>query len=259
LKTQRAALLSLLSPIRKLPNETLSRIFKHVCEENLLQCNPWLEEEDNPPTDITSPVITHLPAMAVGSVCSRWRALALSSPSLWENLAVETHTAGWGDGENFKGFTDAVKLYLQRSGDLPLRLALTIYGFFISKAVPGLEHLTQHAYGWKTFKFRGIETLFNYRMSERHFPSLVDLDICRHSALYLSCFYDCPKLVSLSLSGHVRPRPETDLMDPVSIVYHSQISLKLKITSSLPLSEKSRVGLYELCRSGRGRHTGAMA
>ncbi|KAF9060537.1 hypothetical protein BDP27DRAFT_1370452 [Rhodocollybia butyracea] len=66
IETQRTKLLSLLSPMRKLPIETLLHIFHHVCEQNLLQCYPW-EEEKNPPTNITSPVITYLPTMAISS------------------------------------------------------------------------------------------------------------------------------------------------------------------------------------------------
>ncbi|KAF9060535.1 hypothetical protein BDP27DRAFT_1370451 [Rhodocollybia butyracea] len=83
LETQRAKLLSLLSPMRKLPNETLLHIFQDVCEGNLLQCYPWriekgdeddededegiLDAELQPSTKITSPVITYLPTMAISS------------------------------------------------------------------------------------------------------------------------------------------------------------------------------------------------
>ncbi|KAF9061618.1 hypothetical protein BDP27DRAFT_325649 [Rhodocollybia butyracea] len=95
LERQRDILASLLSPIRKLPNETLFRIFQYTCEENLLQSYPWLGSRWQSPTKLTSPVITYLPSMAISSVCSRWRALALSSPSLWTNLAVRRTLCPW--------------------------------------------------------------------------------------------------------------------------------------------------------------------
>ncbi|KAF9061633.1 hypothetical protein BDP27DRAFT_1485852 [Rhodocollybia butyracea] len=80
LETQRTKLLSLLSPMRKLPNETLLHIFQDVCQKNLLQCYPWTmeeeeeeEEEENltsdlePPTKMKSPILTYLPSMAISS------------------------------------------------------------------------------------------------------------------------------------------------------------------------------------------------
>ncbi|KAF9060529.1 hypothetical protein BDP27DRAFT_1272992, partial [Rhodocollybia butyracea] len=124
LERQRDMLSSLLSPMRKLPNETLSHIFQYVCEENLIQCYPW--PGSRPPTEMTSPVITYLPSMAIGSVCSRWRALVLSSPSLWANITVNTHNMSLDEAQNLVSFVDTVTRYLSRSGDSPLKLALTI-------------------------------------------------------------------------------------------------------------------------------------
>ncbi|KIK54721.1 hypothetical protein GYMLUDRAFT_206192, partial [Collybiopsis luxurians FD-317 M1] len=43
LKVHKMKLRSLLSPVRKIPNETLSRIVEYVCEENLFQDYPWPE------------------------------------------------------------------------------------------------------------------------------------------------------------------------------------------------------------------------
>ncbi|KAF9060528.1 hypothetical protein BDP27DRAFT_1407069 [Rhodocollybia butyracea] len=201
LEKQRAKLLSLISPMRKLPNEVLLCLFQHVCEENLLQCYPWPFRQ-KPPTEITSPVITYLPSMAISSVCSRWRELALSSPSLWANLVVETHTL---ESETSVGFADTVIRYLERSDGLPLRLKLAICGSANATEISSLIHLAQHAWRWKTLKYRGHYSLTGYGMpSEVRFPLLAELDIT--DSKELGHFEDCLRLRALS-TWAVRPIP----------------------------------------------------
>ncbi|KAF9059121.1 hypothetical protein BDP27DRAFT_1431810 [Rhodocollybia butyracea] len=94
--------------MRKLPAETLLLIFQDVCETNNLKCYPWgLEgefENRGPAIEMTSPVICDLPAMAISSVCSCWRNLALSSPSLWANIRVEMYTTSLDEDELFETF-----------------------------------------------------------------------------------------------------------------------------------------------------------
>ncbi|KAF9060844.1 hypothetical protein BDP27DRAFT_1429607 [Rhodocollybia butyracea] len=209
LETQRAKLCALLSPTRKLPNETLLRIFEHVCDENLLQCYPWLWHKP-PFTKITSPVIDYLPTMAISSVCSRWRTLALSSPSLWANLAVETYATTLDKAETFFGFTDVVIRYLERSGNSPLTLTLTIHGLSDSPSAKAasLIHLTQHTWRWKTFKYRGNHSLTRYNLPfSLRFPLLVKLDITKLKEL--GRFEHCSRLHALSAPWHAGPSPRT--------------------------------------------------
>ncbi|KAF9059858.1 hypothetical protein BDP27DRAFT_443246 [Rhodocollybia butyracea] len=183
LESQRAKLHSLLSPMRKLPNETLLRILQCVCENNLIQAYPW-DSDRAPPTKFTSPVITSLPTMTISSVCSRWRALALASPSLWANLAVEIYTTTKDKSKALVGFIDTVNRYLARSGDWPLTLALTVLGSPCQPSIaegvefPSLVHLMQHARRWKSLKYRGDHSITRYKiLSQLHFPLLAKLNI----------------------------------------------------------------------------------
>ncbi|KAF9060843.1 hypothetical protein BDP27DRAFT_1429606 [Rhodocollybia butyracea] len=219
LKTQRAALLSLLSPMRRLPNETLLRIFEHACDINLLQCYPWMSSDNRPPTDLTSPAITYLPAMAISSVCNRWRTLALSLPGLWANLKVEIHTISGCEAEYPADFVDTVTRHLERSGDWPLRLDLDIQGDIpgnCEAGFPSLTQLTRHAWHWKMFKYLGDSPLNWYRiLSELRFPLLEELDIVRNfSSDELDRFEHCPKLRAISASW---------LKDPTSRVLYNQL------------------------------------
>ncbi|KAF9061637.1 hypothetical protein BDP27DRAFT_1452156 [Rhodocollybia butyracea] len=205
-ETQRTTLLSLLSPIRNLPNETLLHIFQDVCENNVLQCYPWQLEDDEPPTDLRFPVITYLPTMAISSVCSRWRGIALSSPDLWTNLTVETHTTFLDEDQIFHvfaGFIATVCRYLERSRDWPLRLELTIYGSCTAE-VPCLDLLTRHASRWKMLKYSGSHYLTDYHVpSHLHFSLLADLNILRSTGL--GHFEHFPRLCALSTFAATRP------------------------------------------------------
>ncbi|KAE9390313.1 hypothetical protein BT96DRAFT_833590, partial [Gymnopus androsaceus JB14] len=67
LKSYAEKLTTLLSPIRRLPNEILSRIFMFYCKEN----------------DLTSRYPGGAAALTISAVCTRWRELAISQPVLW--------------------------------------------------------------------------------------------------------------------------------------------------------------------------------
>ncbi|KAF9066392.1 hypothetical protein BDP27DRAFT_1330676 [Rhodocollybia butyracea] len=245
LKTQRATLLSSLSPMRKLPNEILLRIFQQVCDENLLQCYPWLVEED-PPTSITSPVITYLPTMAISSVCSRWRALALSSPSLWAGLKLEICTTTVFQSKTLTGFADTVTRYLDRSGDWPLKISLGITGLPIG-GVPSLIHLKEHAWHWKTFRYEGDFSLLGYGLLyEMCFPILGELDIpWITTSDELDLFEQCPRLHALSASWPEGPTSSVpyNQLDYLNLGQQSTITDLVQALHSCPSLKCLEAGL----------------
>ncbi|KAF9071267.1 hypothetical protein BDP27DRAFT_1419300 [Rhodocollybia butyracea] len=61
---------SLLSPIRRVPDEILCQIFLHCCAENDLRYRKPGE------------------ALALSSVCTRFRELVISYPALWSDLKI---------------------------------------------------------------------------------------------------------------------------------------------------------------------------
>ncbi|KAJ8075520.1 hypothetical protein PM082_021150 [Marasmius tenuissimus] len=67
---EREKFASLLSPIHRMPSETLLEIFGYCCEQNLLS-------EEKIPV-----------ASAISMVCSRWRNVTVSSPRLWSSIKV---------------------------------------------------------------------------------------------------------------------------------------------------------------------------
>ncbi|KAE9393602.1 hypothetical protein BT96DRAFT_761248, partial [Gymnopus androsaceus JB14] len=65
---------ALLSPFRKVPDEILQRVFDECCNMNHFVV-------DNPSK--TRGDIRQIPALALSTVCSRWRRNGLAMPNIW--------------------------------------------------------------------------------------------------------------------------------------------------------------------------------
>ncbi|KAE9384624.1 hypothetical protein BT96DRAFT_791463, partial [Gymnopus androsaceus JB14] len=72
LEEYKASLRFLVSPIRKLPNETTLCIFDYACDMN----------------ELTSKKLETMPTLAISMVCSRWRDLTKAYPILWSRLRI---------------------------------------------------------------------------------------------------------------------------------------------------------------------------
>ncbi|KAF9072207.1 hypothetical protein BDP27DRAFT_1418359 [Rhodocollybia butyracea] len=214
LETQRAKLRSLLSPMRKLSNEILLHIFK-------LATMHW--------THISS---HHLPPYNGNQLSMlRWRALALSSPSLWANISVEMPTPPPDERKPLVGFIRTVARYLERSDDSPLKLMLYIQGVPHEEMQALISSLTQHVHRWETFTYSGHYPLRRHSSwCGSHLPLLAELELDidtseqddELSGFDLHCFKDAPRLCAL-----------TTTEVPTSMVpYHQLRHLKLRNSNS---------------------------
>jgi len=84
---------SLSAPIRRLPLEIVQSIFKFVCSAEghilLVKPDPDQSEYDaDNGTDIEPELVTRIPPLRLSHVCSAWRSLSLSTPSLWSTMQV---------------------------------------------------------------------------------------------------------------------------------------------------------------------------
>ncbi|KAF9033784.1 hypothetical protein BDP27DRAFT_1409750 [Rhodocollybia butyracea] len=200
LEAQRAKLLSLISRCGSCQMKFCCASSSTYVKKNLLQCYPWPFRQKLPPKSHLPSSLTFFDGHQLRMF--RWRELALSSPSLWANLVVETHTL---ESETSVGFADTVIRYLKRSDGLPLRLKLAICGSANATEISSLIHLAQHAWRWKNAEVSGHYSLTGYGMpSEVRFPLLAELDIT--DSKELGHFEDGLRLRALS-TWAVRPIP----------------------------------------------------
>ncbi|KAF9072049.1 hypothetical protein BDP27DRAFT_1320996 [Rhodocollybia butyracea] len=166
LKKHAVGLRSLISPIRKVPNEILLRIFDYACTRNLLQEFPWSKDFKFPPSNPIVDPLKHLPAMSISSVCTRWRSVALSSSAIWSRICLELST------ENSRlpniqlvlsGFLATVELHLHRSGKCPLTIELDISGSIdlgeniIPRRLLAFDLICNHP--WCSFQIDGNQSI----------------------------------------------------------------------------------------------------
>ncbi|KAJ4491426.1 hypothetical protein C8J55DRAFT_449966 [Lentinula edodes] len=218
IETQRARVIdhkielrSLLSPIRKLPNEILGIIFDFACNQNLL-----CDSEDK------YSAIRVLPALAISAVSFRWRHLALSSSRLWSTLNLKFSVAAI-----TAEFMLKLKLYLERSGNSPLFLDVKIKGFpDDNSSLPVMDLLVQHSKRWKTFTVNGqwlLTSCYALLHPRQHFPILTALstDGDFHQE-ELDIFEDSPQLCSV----------RTTVLPPSRLPSHQLTHVEITVPSS---------------------------
>ncbi|KAJ3994444.1 hypothetical protein F5050DRAFT_515951 [Lentinula boryana] len=181
----KTCLYSLMSPIRKLPNELTLRIFDYACGLN----------------NLTSGQLKTMPALAISSVCSHWRNLAKASPQLWSRMRINLtvmHT-------DHLGF-DLLQMYLDSSQQYPL--SFEILGDKLETLEPrqAMVCATVGACSdrWKELAV-SQPTFFKVLTAQNptHFPMLEELSISSFAFRLsgsLDRFQDSPKLRSLSIS-----------------------------------------------------------
>lgn len=118
--------LSLLSPVRKLPDELLREIFGHLC--------------------YGATVTRRLPAhFRLSMVCARWRRIMLTSSTLWSDFTILCHP-------DFR--LSVLDSFLERSGQSPLtfrvRLDTRLHGthYTLEFLLPVFSRLAAHCARW---------------------------------------------------------------------------------------------------------------
>ncbi|KAJ7587180.1 hypothetical protein C8J56DRAFT_92611 [Mycena floridula] len=120
---------SSMPPIRRLPLELLVLIFSFFCTVDFWDCEPF-ESKSN---SMAGSLFREL--FIIATVCSYWRSIALSTPSLWSTIMLggrskekwreDCEAAGLAFSENVFGVA------LERSGQHPLKLWIECFeGFY---------------------------------------------------------------------------------------------------------------------------------
>ncbi|KAJ7646501.1 hypothetical protein FB45DRAFT_1098284 [Roridomyces roridus] len=127
---------SILSPLRRLPNELLAEIFTMVIRDTLRFDNnvprPWSQ-----------------PPWTLARVCRRWTAVALGTSSLWSRVLLHLNLIGLGEGA-----VTMTQLLHQRSGSAPLMVSIHDD---CDKETRGVLNLAfTHCERWKHVRLSGL-------------------------------------------------------------------------------------------------------
>ncbi|KAJ7812044.1 hypothetical protein B0H14DRAFT_3753981 [Mycena olivaceomarginata] len=181
-----------LSPLRRMPVEIISLIFKFAAPFRSSVMNfqegPW----------------------TLSAVCSRWRNIALSQPSLWTDFAlnfVESPYTAWRR-------LPLVEAHLERSQKLPL--SITFFPHYETACMeaeqPLLDLLAAHCDRWETVELCGSTLLYDTLIGSIYgrLPILrkLVLRICSQfdgldpePADISDLFADCPALEEVTING----------------------------------------------------------
>ncbi|KAE9389971.1 hypothetical protein BT96DRAFT_980509 [Gymnopus androsaceus JB14] len=134
LQSHRTSISFLLSPIHRLPNELLTRIFTLACEKNVLNSDPGFRDGV---------------ALRIAGVSFRWRVLAIACSEIWSSIVIQLHD-GTEPEEVRLQLEHQLDIYLERSKDQ--RLTLEIYVGVPWRQVvhdPLITKLVQHSARWQ--------------------------------------------------------------------------------------------------------------
>lgn len=102
---------ALISPVRKIPDEILQRIFDDSCDMNTVTEQP----PNMPPCK--------RPAMALSGVCSRWRRNALSLHAIWSRISV---VCGQMTLPQVEHNSNLINIFLDRALHHPLTIVIKV-------------------------------------------------------------------------------------------------------------------------------------
>ncbi|KIK59144.1 hypothetical protein GYMLUDRAFT_117023, partial [Collybiopsis luxurians FD-317 M1] len=108
---------SLLSPIRKVPEEILQHIFDDCCDVNYFVVS-------NTPSE--AEFLRGKPAMILSNVCTRWRENAIAMPSIWARISFEWNCYTTIDDHDASKYEHLLSNFLSRSLRRPLTIDLTL-------------------------------------------------------------------------------------------------------------------------------------
>jgi hypothetical protein len=182
------------SPLRRIPAELISLIFTFASARKFMgtylintEAGPWV----------------------LSAVCSRWRNIALSQPSLWTCISLDFTDDG-PDSPYAAGILPIVRAHLERSQQFPLDI--TFHPFFETHCTKMeqcvLDLLALHSDRWETLIFSGSPSMYGALDSIRdNLPILRRLNVTVRSehgepTLDISdLFESCPALQEAFING----------------------------------------------------------
>ncbi|THH16264.1 hypothetical protein EW146_g4335 [Bondarzewia mesenterica] len=125
------------------------------------------------PDDPQQPISVDAVPILLTRVCKQWRAIALSSPRLWNEFSI-SDTRAWSD-ESVESFCKVVDAWLPLSGALPISCYLVSQDPRSFSRL--LDILCRHAHRWKSIMIEGVMGHVFPSLSVVSFRFLESLDL----------------------------------------------------------------------------------
>ena len=174
------------SPISWLPRDVFAEIFVQCLPEVIL----W------PRLSGLGHSTRNVAPLLLCNVCSSWRALALSTPRLWQDLSL-TFTKTMPKSKSKEETIAMTHVWIKRSGELPLTLRLRIYldGDFQALCQALVNAITSYTSRWE-------HVAFDFADSPISLPPLGNMPCLRTFTMLVLKdtqfpFASCPKLASI--------------------------------------------------------------
>ncbi|PFH46002.1 hypothetical protein AMATHDRAFT_51337 [Amanita thiersii Skay4041] len=147
----------------------------------------------------------------LGQVCSTWRDIILSAPSLWTHIRIpadfdqppteatcDSDAAILRDHESLYDLTACLRTMVERAGTLPLIIHYECHREYPSNT-PTFQVLLDHIHRWDEFHLKSLDAVALFTLKEQHAPFLRILDIpCTGDVTFSFPFVSCPSLTHLS-------------------------------------------------------------
>ena len=173
----------LCSPIiRRLPPDVTSTIFEFCLPDfTVFQLSPFTKD------DLSIP-------LSLGAICSYWRDIAWSTPSLWSSLIILI------PNEHSRIVTGIAEEWLARSGQLPLSICISSTSY--NDAISALaDIINQYSARWSDLDLYVPDDYYHhFHATDNHAPILKSIRfICSKNAKDLKFRLTCPRLERANL------------------------------------------------------------
>ncbi|KAF7326120.1 F-box domain-containing protein [Mycena kentingensis (nom. inval.)] len=140
-------------------------------------------------------------AVALASVCTTWRSIALSLPSLWSNLKIALREIAHSSEPH--EVLDFISLCIERSRRQPLDIEICQCQWEVEKSLelPAILRLVApHSPRWTRFSFGSHGALASFQELKGRLSNLRTLEL-KVAEVRTSAFEDAPALRELRLAG----------------------------------------------------------
>jgi hypothetical protein len=169
--------------IGQLPPDVTSTIFEFCLPDFANhQLSPYTKEDHSIP-------------LSLGAICSYWREIAWSTPSLWSSLVVLVPS------KHHDIATDIAQEWLARSGQLSLSICILSASY--NKAIPALaDIINQYSTRWSDLDLYIPDCYYEcFHATDNHAPILKSIRFnCSVRATFLNFQLTCPRLERASLT-----------------------------------------------------------